>query len=382
MSAQWFRWVACAVGALFVLGTALNVIKTLVVPRRVRSKPTAVTRLVHQIFVWTAGRFESYDAKDRLLTFEGPVALLIMLNTWMVSFLIAYALVLWPLINEPFLSALRESGSSLLTLGFAATPLAGATIVYFLAGATGLVVVALLIAYLPTLYASFSRREKLVTMLQSRAGVPAWGPEILWRHQLTGLVDSLGFLYSEWERWAADVAESHTNYPILISFRSPHPLRSWIVGLLAVLDSAALYNSLCPTTAPSEARLCLRMGFNCLRELCDAVGISYDPDPFPDDPIELTYDEFLGGLARMEGFPMERSPEQAWPHFRGWRVNYESLAYALADHVVAPPGPWSGPRRHLPGMALVPQRPADRSPGDPASKEQPKIDSSEWRLRG
>jgi hypothetical protein len=382
MTPQWVRWVAFGIGLLLVVSTSVSVVKTLIVPRRVSARPSAINRFMHRIFLWGAARFETYDAKDRLLSFEGPVTLLIMLFSWLAMFWFAFAFVLWPLIDQSFLGALRESGSSLLTLGFAATPLAGATVVYFVAGVTGLVVVALLIAYLPTLYGSFSRRETLVTMLQSRAGVPAWGPEILWRHQLTGLVDSLGFLYSEWERWAADVAESHTNYPILISFRSPHPLRSWVVALLAVLDSAALYTSLCPTTAPSQARLCLRMGFTCLREMCDAVGIEYDPDPYPDDPIELTYEEYLGGIARLEGFPMDRTPEEAWTHFRGWRVNYEHEAYALADFVVAPPGPWSGPRRHLPGMEFVPQRPADRVAGDPASKDQPKVDSAQWRLRG
>jgi hypothetical protein len=96
----------------------------------------------------------------------------------------------------------------------------------------------------------------------------------------------------------------------------------------------------------------------------------------------LTYDEYLGGIARMQGFPIERTPEEGWPHFRGWRVNYESIAYALADHIVAPPGPWSGDRRHLPGMTFVPQRPANRIAGDPSSKEEPKIDPAEWRIHG
>jgi hypothetical protein len=310
------------------------------------------------------------------------VALLLMLISWLILFWWASALMIWPLARNSLLDALRESGLSLLTLGFAARPDAGATLIYFLAATSGLVVVALLIAYLPALYSAFNERERLVTMLQSRGGVPAWGPEILWRHQLTGLVSSLSDLYADWERWSADVAETHTNYPILIHFRSPHPLRSWVIGLLAVLDSAAMYLSLSPTTAPSQARLCLRMGFVCLREIADAVDIPYDPDPYPDDPIELTYEEFLGGISRLEDFPMERTPEEAWPHFRGWRVNYEAIAYALVDFVVAPPGPWSGDRTNLPGMAFVPQRPANRTPEDRQAEETPKADPSEWRRLG
>jgi hypothetical protein len=106
------------------------------------------------------------------------------------------------------------------------------------------------------------------------------------------------------------------------------------------------------------------MGFTALRYIAQAVNIPFDPDPMPDDPIELTEEEFLAGVQRLVdvGFPLERTPEEAWPHFKGWRVNYEAVAYALADGTVAPPGPWSGPRKHLPGMNIVPQRPADRRP--------------------
>jgi hypothetical protein len=281
---------------------------------------------------------------------------------------------LWPLIDGTFPEALRESGSSLLTLGITGGVAAGANVVYFAAAATGLIVVALQIAYLPTLYASFNRRETLVTMLQSRAGSPAWGPEILVRAHMVGLMPNLPDLYAEWERWAADVAESHTNYPVLVWWRSPDPLRSWIIAMIALMDSAAMYNALSPTAAPIEGRLALRMGFTCLRSIAEVMHIPFDPDPLPTDEIELTYEDFAGGVHRLEsvGFPMERTIEEAWDHFKGWRVNYEGVAYALADAVVAPPGPWSGDRRHLPGIAIVPQRPPDRRPGDLKLDERPK----------
>lgn len=375
------RWVAFAAGAVVVLVGVSSLVKMLIVPRGFASRlQIVVERAVRRVFLVVANRFDEYDAKDRTLAFLGPMALVTMLAVWLLTLFFGYALMLWPLVPDgSFPEALRESGSAMLTLGFAA-PSTGAVAVHLLAGASGLVVVALLIAYLPTLYGSFNRRETMVTLLQSRAGAPAWGPEILARHELVNLHDRLPDLYAEWERWAADVAESHTNYPSLIAFRSPHPLRSWVIALLAVLDAAALHLALCPRSAPTEARLCLRMGFICLRSLADAVRIPYDPDPFPDDPIELTYEEFEGGVKRTleAGFKPERSIEEAWPHFRGWRVNYEGVAYALADFVVAPPGPWSGARSHLPGMAIVPQRPADRKPED-ALTERPKATTGEWR---
>jgi hypothetical protein len=288
-------------------------------------------------------------------------------------FLVGFGLILWPFV-EGLPQALLESGSSIFTLGFASTHEVAPTVVHFLAAITGLVVVALLVGYLPTLYAAFNRRETMVTLLQSRAGAPAWGPEILLRYQNVDLVDQLPTLYSEWERWAADVSESHTNYPMLIFFRSPHPLRSWILGLLAVLDSAAMYLALAPERAPTEARLCLRMGFLCLRDIAAFLGIDFDTDPLPDEPITLTFEEFEAGIARAVeiGFPVERSAEEAWPHFRGWRVNYESVAYAIANTVSAPPGPWSGPRDNLPGMEIIPQRPANRTPEKAGADLRPK----------
>jgi hypothetical protein len=293
--------------------------------------------------------------------------------------LLGYALILWAVLDRTFGQSVRESGSSLFTLGFAGQEHLIGTAVDFMAAFTGLIVITLQIAYLPVLYQAFNKRETLVTMLQSRAGAPAWGAEILARAQLVDLVDELKTLYADWERWTAEVMESHTTYTVLIWFRSPHPLRSWVLALLAVLDAAALHAALAPSTVPSEARLALRMGFTCLRNIADTLGIAYDPDPYPDDPLDLTFDQFAGGVRRLEeaGFPMERTAEEAWPHFSGWRINYESIAYTLADSTVAPPGPWSGPRNHLPGMTIVPQRPPNRSP-DEREEHRPKAARGGW----
>jgi hypothetical protein len=227
------------------------------------------------------------------------------------------------------------------------------------------VVVALQIAYLPALYGAFNKREALVAMLESRAGVPAWGPELLARHQLVGIIDALPGFYADWELWAADLAESHTTYPVLLLFRSPEPWFSWLVGLLAVLDGAAMHLALAPSTASSQARLCLRMGLTALTRIARTLGWKVDPDPSPEGPISLTYEEFAEAvdMLRETGFAMERSAEEAWPDFRGWRVNYETVAYRLCDRVTAPPAPWSGPRRHLRAGVVAPRRPPQRAPG-------------------
>jgi hypothetical protein len=157
-------------------------------------------------------------------------------------------------------------------------------------------------------------------------------------------------LYSDWERWGADVMESHTTYPPLVRVRSPVALSSWVTALLAVLDSAALILTLSPSKAPTvPARLCLRSGFLCLREIAATMRLPGGDETNPTG-ISLTYEEFVDGVALMqaEDFPIERRAEDAWPDFVGWRINYEQAAYAIALAVDAVPALWSGPRRFAP----------------------------------
>jgi hypothetical protein len=363
------RWAGFGLGLVTVVATFTSVVGTIVLPKGVRSVITyTVWRSISRSFTAAAARMRRYESKDRLLGLLGPVSLLALLGTWLLLFLVGYALVFWPLAGSSFMTALRLAGSSLFTLGFAASPHGAATVVTFFAAATGLVVVALEIGYLPTIYGAYNRRETLVNMLESRAGEPAWGAELLAREQLIGSLDSLGPFYNDWERWAADLTESHVNYPWLLSFRSPYPLRSWVVSLLAVMDAAALQLALAPSTAPSAARHCLRTGFLGLRALVGVFKVGLPDDPLPDDPITLTYEEFGEAVDRLEavGFPVERPRQEAWRHFRGWRVNYETAAYLLADRVMAVPAPWSGERHGLePEERVDPVRPSHRSPDDP-----------------
>ena len=233
-----------------------------------------------------------------------------------------------------------------------------------------MITVALQIGYLPTIYGAYNRREVLVAALSSRGGTPAWGPELLARHHLTRSLGTLPALYTAWELWAADMAESHANLPWLMTFRSPDRLQSWIISLLAILDSAALYAALAPEQAPPEARQCLRMGFIGLRRLAPIVGLEAQEDPRPDDPLRLSFEEFAAGVAvlRRVDFPIERPIEAAWTDFRGWRVNYEALVYAIAEFVVAVPAPWSGERRlmtHRETFDALVNRPRHRTPDDP-----------------
>jgi hypothetical protein len=160
-----------------------------------------------------------------------------------------------------------------------------------------------------------------------------------------GLIENLPSLFAEWERWAADVAESHTSYPSLLYLRSPRPQNSWLVSLIAVMDAAALVLSVDPEGAPIEARMCIRMGFTCLRDIAQVNRIPFNPDLLPDDPILLPQDEFEVAGTRLAaiGYPISRPLDEAWPHFRGWRVNYEEVAYAVTIQVLQPLRPEKQP---------------------------------------
>ena len=310
-----------------------------------------------------------YRRRDRLLATQAAAILLAQLAAWLIVAYVGFALLLWPFAPRGVVSAFIDAGSSLFTLGFAVPAGAVPAVIVFLAAAVGLVIITLQIAYLPTLYAAFNRRETEVALLNARGGFPSWGPELLARtHYALGsgmsTLDTMPELYAQWERWAADVAESHTTYLPLVRFRSPQPLSSWVTSLLAVLDSAALFLALSPKAAPEiPARLCLRGGFLCFNRIARAMGFDIPDEPDPEAGISLTYDEFLDAVARMRevDFPIEREPAEAWPEFVGWRVNYERAAYAVAAAVYAVPAKWSGPRRHAIGE-IPPIRPP---PGRP-----------------
>jgi hypothetical protein len=366
------RWVAAACGALLVLTTWHSVVVTLIVPRLVGSWLTKwVDRIVVAVYHVATIPVAGYRRRDRILATQAAAILLTQLAAWLGFAFIGFTLLLWPFSSAGIASGFTHAGSSLFTLGFSEPAGAAPAAIVFFAAATGLVVVALQVGYLPTLYSAFNRRETEVALLNARAGIPSWGPELLARtYYALGSVptiDTLPDLYSQWERWSADVAESHTTYLPLVRFRSPLGMSSWVTSLLAVLDSAALFLTLAPEEAPTvPARLCLRAGFQCFGRIARALGLNVPEEADPDAGITLTYDEFLEAFNRMRkvGFPTTRDPADAWPDFVGWRVNYEKAAYAIAEAVDAVPALWSGPRR-FPMTTISPFRPPTGRPEGP-----------------
>jgi hypothetical protein len=367
------RWLACALGVTVLVAAAASVVGTLVVPRGIDSTISrACERAVDAMFEIVTAPFRSFHRRDRVLAWQAPTTLLLRLAVWIGLLVVGYALVLLPEVHGGLSKAFSQAGSSMFTLGYAAPSGASTTAVDYVAAYTGLVVVGLQIGYLPTLYAAFNRRETLVTLLTSRAGVPAWGPEILARTQW-GIYEGdsrpvLDELFDNWEQWAAEVAESHTSYLTLVRLRSPRPLSHWLTSLLAVMDAAALHLSLSPASEPKlSARLCLRMGFVALNQIARTMRLPVNEDPDPNGAISVSYSQFSDAIdmLRTLNYPMERTTAEAWPHFRGWRVNYDTVALELARALDAPPALWSGGRRWQ-SQPMAPQRPASRLPREAA----------------
>src|SRR5579864_6086220 len=309
------RIVAAVIGGLLVITAVYSVTGTLIVSRSVSSRLARwVDRIVVGAYRLAAKQVINFDRMeplaayrrlDRLLATQAAAILLTQLAAWLIVAYVGFALLLWPFATRGVVSAFIDAGSSIFTLGFAVPAGAVPAVVVFLAAAVGLVIITLQIAYLPTLYAAFNRRETEVALLNARAGVPSWGPELLARtHYALGSgvssIDTLPDLYARWEVWAADVGESHTTYLPLVRFRSPRPLSSWVTALLAVLDSAALFLALSPKSAPTvPARLCLRAGFQCFSQIAQAMGIKVPEESDVAGRISLTYQEFLDAIDQM-----------------------------------------------------------------------------------
>ena len=360
-------WLGFAVGLFLVTSTLLSVVGTLVVPRGVNSPISrTVDRALDAVFYQLTRPVRTFERRDRILAWQSPMTLLIRLAVWLGLLVAGFALLLLPSMDGHIATALSHAGSSMFTLGYAAPTGTGSTTLEYLAAFTGLVVIGLQVGYLPTYYAAFNRRETEVSLLTSRAGLPAWGPEILARTRW-GIEDSdipalLEELFVAWERWAAEVAESHTTYLTLARLRSPRPLSHWLIALIAVMDAAALHLALAPSREPKlSARLSLRMGFVALQQIATFMRLPAPDDPDPDGPATVSFDEFRSATAMLRevGYPIEQTDEEAWPHFRGWRANYGTVALLLARQLDAPPALWTGSRR-WPSTPMPPRRPPAR----------------------
>jgi hypothetical protein len=347
-------WFAAGIALVFLVIDAA--VRTLVLPRgSVVSLSRVIWLTSRRVFALIAGRCKTYESRDRVLALYAPLTLLLLPVVWLALILGGFTMMFHALGVSSWRTAFVESGSSLLTLGFVQPRDLPTSVLAFLDAAFGLGVLALFVAYLPSIYNAFSRREVLVAMLSARAGTPPSAIEFLIR---TSRIDELQRLDEVWERfqeWFAEIEETHTSQAALVFFRSPRNDRSWVTGSGVVMDAAALSNSTIDIPWSPEAALCVRAGYSALRAVAEFFSIPYDPDPQQTDQTSIAREEFDDACRQLAaaGVPLKSDLDQAWIDFNGWRVNYDSVLIHLAALTIAPYAMWSSDRS-LTGFRLPP----------------------------
>ena len=330
---------------VWTLGSA---VKTVVVPRAVIPMLTRFHFIaVRKVFDMLSRPSRPFEARDRVMALFAPIGLVMLPGFWVVMVVVGFTSIFWGTGIRPLAEAFQISGSSLFTLGFDRPPGTLRNALSFIEAGFGLGLVSLMISYLPTIYGAFSRREALVGMLETRAGLPPSSAALLTRYTRIGWLDRLGDdIFERWEEWFIDIEESHTSQPSLVFFRSPHPERSWITAAGCVLDTAAIVASTVDRPRDARSDLMIRTGFLTLRRIADVFRIPYDADPQPTDPITITRREFdlMCVELRAADTPLKSDLDQAWRDFSGWRVNYDKVLVRLCALTMAPPAKWSSDR--------------------------------------
>ncbi|HLQ29514.1 MAG TPA: potassium channel family protein [Ktedonobacteraceae bacterium] len=245
--------VAGIVGVLLIFIILQDAFETIVLPRRV-SRRFRLARMFYQ-FTWRlwsliAKKIRSNDRKEYYLSFYGPLSLIVLLVVWAVGLVLGFALLQFAFgsaLNAPekipdFGTDFYMSGTTFFTLGLGdVLPRTGlARAATAIEGGTGLGFLALVIGYLPVIYQAFSRREVGISLLDAHAGSPPNALELLRRHSRGQVMDELVEHLHEWEKWSAEILESHISYPVLMYYRSQHDRQSWLAALTAILDVSAL----------------------------------------------------------------------------------------------------------------------------------------------
>jgi hypothetical protein len=340
------RVVAFVGGMMAVTWVGWSAIRIVVVPRGEQVwLGRKVFLVMREVFEFAGRRAKTYESYDRIMARYAPVSLLTLPVVWALGVFVAFMPMYWA-IGTSWREAVIASGSSYTTLGFdRPEPLAG-QMLCFVEALIGLGLVALLISYLPALYAAFAKREAEVVKLETRAGSPPHAETFLIRiHRIRGL-DYFAASWDDWEQWFVELEESHTSQPAIAFFRSPRLNSSWITAAGAVMDTAALSLSCLDIEQTAQAQVTIRSGFLALRAIATFFHLPYDPDPAPDAPISIRRDEFDALVATLAeaGLPLVDDLDQAWVDFAGWRVNYDEPLLRLCALVSAPPAPWSSDR--------------------------------------
>jgi len=296
-------------GLVLLFATLWDAFETIILPRRV-TRPFRLVRVFYQVtwkFWVVAGRiFRSKKSRETHLSYYGPLSLLMLFATWALLLMLTFAMLHWAagsaitMSGTPstFRTDLYMSGTTFFTLGLGdVTPRTSLARVITVAEAgMGFGFLAIVIAYLPTLYGAFSQRELNISLLDARAGSPPTAAELLRRHSHFANNDVLTQYLRDWEIWSAQLMESHLTYPVLCYFRSQHDNQSWLAAFTAVLDVSALIIAHGEGEAKWQARLTFAISRHAVADLAEVLRVrAVDPavDRLPPKDVAEVRDLFV-----------------------------------------------------------------------------------------
>jgi hypothetical protein len=332
--------------AVYILN---DVFQSVVVPRPTPARFRLTRWVVRPGWrAWRAlGLRASPGERERLLGVFAPLVVVVLLILWLSGLAFGFGLIffglraqLHPLVSD-FPTAFYFAGTSVLTIGFGDFVATSgiARVLALVAGGTGLGTIALAISFLFSLYASFQRREILIVTLDARAGAPPSGVTLLETVAKLGMIDDLPRLFGDWEKWAAEVLDSHLAYPVLAYFRSSHDNESWVSALGAVLDATTLLLTTCVDGPRGPAKMMFAMGTHLVEDLGRFFHIASDHD------VGVERYEFDQARERLSaaGWSLLGS-EESWIAFSRLRVQYAVALNNMAKWWAAPPTQWIGDR--------------------------------------
>jgi hypothetical protein len=336
--------------SLFLMATVLwDAFETVVLPRTV-SRRLRLTRLYFR-FTWkqwsrAAARFRIERRRDRFLAIFGPLSLLGLAAVWALGLLIGFAGLQWsagsnlrPLsASGRFIDDLYLSGTTFFTLGLGDLQPIGhvARLITVAEAGTGFAFLAIVIAYFPILYQSFSRREARLTLLDAWAGSPPAAAEVLRRLAARNELDALQSFLKDWEYWCSDLLESHISYPAVAFFRSQHSRQSWVSALATILDLSALVEVGVEGVPTWQAHVTFAMARHAAVDLAQVLHA--DPEAAAD---RLSNDDLEELRRQIEsvGLTPARSPE-ADRRLLDLRRSYEPYVNGLGRLLMMPTPPW------------------------------------------
>ena len=342
------RWLGGLSGAVLLAIVLWDAFETIILPRRVSGR-IRITKVFYRStwIPWRAtARFLSGRRRDAFLSFFGPLSLLLLLALWAVGIVVSFGLLQWAAGSAlnvtggvPGLGTdLYMSGTTFVTLGLGdvapSSPVAKALTA--VEAGMGFAFLAVVIGYFPVIYQAFSRREVAISLLDARAGSPPSASELLWRHRGDPGTAALTDLLRDWERWAADVLESHLSYPPLAYFRSQHYNESWLAALTTILDTSAVVMIGLDGWCARQAELTFAMARHAVVDLAQVFST---PPVRAEERLSSVQLKRLRERLAAGGLSLRDRPDFE-ERLAELRRMYEPYVAALAHYLAVPLPPW------------------------------------------